>query len=265
MRSRIAASGPAQGRWSLIQSRLPIALTPTQWSANITQQLLARHGVVMRETAIAEMIPGGYPTIYPALRTMEESGKIRRGMFVAGVGAAQFAVPPAVDTLRGLRVSPIPPEVVYLAATDPANPFGTLLPWPRAENDSAAAPPGRHAMARASGAGVILINGTLAAFLRRRNPALRVFLPEDEPDRTAFARRLAKKLAELAIRRQTSRSGLLVRAINDSTARAHFLAPFLKESGFVDTALGFQMRNARSIGAPTRDQDSIDDRDRRFA
>jgi len=265
MRSRIAASGPAQGRWSLIQSRLPIALTPTQWSANITQQLLARHGVVMRETAIAEMIPGGYPTIYPALRTMEESGKIRRGMFVAGVGAAQFAVPPAVDTLRGLRVSPIPPEVVYLAATDPANPFGTLLPWPRAENDSAAAPPGRHAMARASGAGVILINGTLAAFLRRRNPALRVFLPEDEPDRTAFARRLAKKLAELAIRRQTSRSGLLVRAINDSTARAHFLAPFLKESGFVDTTLGFQMRNARSMGAPTRDQDSIDDRDRRFA
>jgi ATP-dependent helicase Lhr and Lhr-like helicase len=263
MRSRIAASGPAQGRWSLIQSRLAFALTPTQWSANISQQLLARYGVVMRETAIAETIPGGYPTIYPALRTMEESGKIRRGMFVAGVGAAQFAVPAAVDMLRGLRTPPSPPEVLYLAATDPANPFGTLLPWPRSENDPAGAPAGHHAMARASGAGVILINGGLTAFLRRRNPSLRVFLPEDEPERTAFARQLAKKLADLAIRRQTARSGLLIGAINDAPARDHFLAAFLKESGFVDTALGFQMRNVRPINAAVANQSEIDEDDER--
>ena len=255
-RSRIASSGPAQGRWSLIQSRISGALTATEWSANISRQLLARYGVVMRETAIAESIPGGYPTIYPALRTMEESGRIRRGMFVAGVGAAQFAIPAAVDMLRGSRAEPSPPEAVYLAATDPANPFGALLPWPRAANDSAESV-GHHAMARVSGAGVILVNGTLAAFLRRRNPSLRVFLPEEEPERSAYARQLARKLAELAIRRQTPRSGLLIGAINDAPARDHFLAGFLTEAGFVDSALGFQMRGVTAISAA--DQDDLTD------
>lgn len=255
-RSRIAASGPAQGRWSLIQTRIAFALTDTQWSANISQQLLARHGIVMRETAIAESIPGGYATVYPALRTMEESGRIRRGMFVRGVGAAQFAVPAAVDMLRGLRVDPSPPETVYLAATDPANPFGTLFPWQRPENEFPESA-GHHAMARVSGAGVILINGTLVAFLRYRNPSLRVFLPEEEPERTTFARQLAKKLAELAMRRQTLRSGLLIGLINEAPAREHFLAAFLQESGFVDTALGFQMRRVMPINAPVSEQGDV--------
>ena len=105
-------------------------LTPTQWSANVSQQLLQRHGIVMRETAIAENIPGGYNTIYPALKTMEDNGWVRRGMFVAGLGAAQFAMPAAVDMLRSLRVDPASPEALHLAAADPANPYGTLIPWP---------------------------------------------------------------------------------------------------------------------------------------
>ena len=69
------------------------------------------------------MCRGGFPTIYPALKTMEDSGWIRRGMFVAGMGAAQFAMPAAVDMLRSLRLEPAKAEVVYLAATDPANPL----------------------------------------------------------------------------------------------------------------------------------------------
>ena len=105
LRSR-SGSGQAQGRWSLLGQRISVALTPTQWSANIAQQLLQRHGIVMRETAIAENIPGGYNTIYPALKTMEDSGWVRRGMFVAGLGAAQFAMPAAVDMLRSLRMDP---------------------------------------------------------------------------------------------------------------------------------------------------------------
>jgi len=78
-------------------------ITVTQWSANIAQQLLVRHGIVLRETAIAENVAGGYPTIYPALKTMEDGGWVRRGMFVGGLGAAQFAMPAAVDMLRSLR------------------------------------------------------------------------------------------------------------------------------------------------------------------
>jgi ATP-dependent Lhr-like helicase len=269
LRSRTSAGGPAQGRWSLIQQRIAATLTPTQWSANIAQQLLVRHGIVMRDTAIAENIPGGYNTIYPALKTMEESGWIRRGMFVAGLGAAQFVMPAAVDIIRSLRLDPPTPEVVYLAATDPANPYGTILPWPRLESESAnpldSNSPEHHGMSRTSGAAVILINGRLAAFFRRRNPSIRVFLPDSEPDRTHFAQELARKLAELAIRRQGRRSGLLIGQINEAPAREHTLAPFLEEAGFVNTALGFQMRRvtpfASAIRGPEDSEDSSQEDD----
>ena len=84
-----------------------------------------------------------------------------------------------------------------------------------------------------------------------------MFLPEDEPARSNTARALAKKLAEVAIRRQAWRSGLLIGEINGSPAREHFLAGFLKESGFVNTALGFQMRRvaAVAIAADTEMED----------
>jgi ATP-dependent Lhr-like helicase len=318
LRSRTSGGGPAQGRWSLIRpatsagvrAEAPLVdhvagdapqaaaswpITVTQWSANMAQQLLVRHGIVLRETAIAENIPRGYPTIYPALKTMEDSGWVRRGMFVAGLGAAQFAMPGAVDMLRSLRSEPQTAEVLFLAATDPANPYGTLLPWPRKDLqdsvDGEAAPnPDREAvdsgakkspigrksaeeirafvpsatsalslpaMSRTRGAGVILINGELAAFFRRMNPAVRVFLPESEPQLTHFARELAKKFAEVAIRRQGRKTGLLIGSLNEVVAREHFLARFLEEAGFVNTALGFQMRRVTPI-AMAEAQDAAD-------
>src|SRR5262249_21304156 len=177
---------------------------------------------------------GGYNTLYPVLKTMEESGWIRRGMFAAGLGAAQFAMPAAVDLLRNLRNEPASPEVVALAATDPANPYGTILPWPRLDPSTTPDSGDYHGMSRTGGASVVLINGQLAAFLRRRNPAIRVFLPESEPGLGRFANELAKKLAELAIRRQGRRTGLLIGEINDVPAREHFLSRFLEEAGFVN-------------------------------
>lgn len=285
-RSRTAGGGPAQGRWSLIRQHLQAPITVTQWSANVAQQLLARHGIVFRETAIAENIPRGYPSIYPALKTMEDSGWVRRGMFVAGLGAAQFAMPSAVDLLRSLRPEPSSPEVLFLAATDPANPYGALLPWPRKESESTDADQREtsesgdatedlpitvasefplnashsfapHSMSRTSGAGVILINGSLTAFFRRRNPAMRVFLPESEPERTHFARELGKKLAEVAVRRQGRKTGLLIGTINDEPAREHFVARFLEESGFVNTAFGFQMRRITPL-APNEETKTVE-------
>ena len=229
-RFRSHSGGQAQGRWSLIGERVAAAISVTEWSANIAQQLLVRHGIVLRETAIAENVPRGYPMIYPALKIMEDGGWVRRGMFVAGLGAAQFAMPAAVDMLRSLRPEQESFEALFLAATDPANPYGALLPWPRRDGNGSAnnndesiesqpategaestdgqtaasgnIPAGSHGMSRTSGAGVILVNGHLAAFLRRRNQEIQVFLPEAEPERTRFARELGKKLAELAIRRQ---------------------------------------------------------------
>ena len=183
---------------------------------------------MLRETALAENIPGGYPTIYPALKTMEDGGWVRRGMFVGGLGAAQFAMPAAVDRLRSLRSERDALDVLFLAATDPANPYGTVLPWPRKDGDATADHPANladanpvpaddrdtvmagaasfaggdsaitsHGMSRTSGAGVVLINGSLTAFLRRRSQEVQVFLPESEPERTRFARELAKKFDDL--------------------------------------------------------------------
>ena len=200
----------------------------------MAQQLLVRHGIVTRETAVSENVRGGYAAVYPAFKTMEESGWIRRGMFVAGLGAAQFATPAAVDLLRSLRSPDSRPDAVLLAASDPANPYGSVLPWLEGA--------GEHSMARAAGARVILVNGRLAAFFRTRNPAIRVFLPTDEPERSQMARQLAEKLARTALRYQGRRSGLLIATINEESANAHFLASFLEESGFVPTAAGFQMR-----------------------
>jgi ATP-dependent Lhr-like helicase len=221
----------------------------------MTQQLLVRYGIVMRETAAAEEVRGGYAGVYPALKTMEESGWIRRGMFVAGMGAAQFATPAAVDMLRSLRAEPERPETVHLAASDPANPYGSLLPWLENSNE--------HNMSRAAGASVILVNGRLAAFFRRRNPALQVYLPEDEPERGKVARDLARKLALVAIRYQTKRSGLLIETINGEPAREHFLARFLEDSGFVPTVAGFQMRRVAPPAADTAatPDDDLDDED----
>jgi ATP-dependent Lhr-like helicase len=171
-------------------------------------------------------------------------------MFVAGLGAAQFALPAAVDMLRNLRSEPESPEALALASTDPANPYGAILPWPRtASVESEPVSGGHHAMARTGGATVILLNGQLVAFLRRRNPAVQVLLPEAEPEHTRFAQELAKKLAELAVRRQGRRSGLLIGEINGATARDHFLALFLQDAGFLDTAQGFQMRRVTAIAA----------------
>jgi ATP-dependent helicase Lhr and Lhr-like helicase len=246
LRTRTSAGGRPQGRWSLVRQRIAAPLTVTQWSANMAQQLLARHGIAMRETALAENIPGGYPSIYPALKTMEESGWIRRGMFVEGLGAAQFAMPAAVDLLRTQRVDPEAPEAVFLAAADPANPYGTILAWPRSRVDDDAANVG-HGMSRTRGAGVILVNGNLAAFVRKQNPSLRVFLPENEPERGQFARALAGKLAELAVRWQGRRSGMLIGEINDVPAREHAMAQWLVGAGFRDTAQGFQMRRVAQV------------------
>ena len=76
------------------------AAAATEWSHAIAQQLLTRYGVVFRETAHAENLPGGFSAVYDVLKALEESGRVRRGYFAADLGATQFAMPAAVDLLR---------------------------------------------------------------------------------------------------------------------------------------------------------------------
>jgi ATP-dependent Lhr-like helicase len=124
----------------------------TRWAAALTQQLLARHGVLTREAVAAEALAGGFGIVYPVLKGLEETGRVRRGYFVAGLGATQFALPGALDLLRSMRDAPDDVEVAVLAATDPANPYGATLKWPAFAASTASA--GRaHSAAAAASAG----------------------------------------------------------------------------------------------------------------
>ena len=146
---RLARLGPpaGAGRWSLVAPLIASGPTPTEVAHAIALQLLERHGVVTREAVRAEGTPGGFAGVYPVLRALEEAGRARRGWFVAGLGAAQFALPGAVDRLRAHRV-PVadePARVVVLAATDPAQPYGAALELARARRRRPAHAHGRRA------------------------------------------------------------------------------------------------------------------------
>ncbi len=233
-RSRRVAPPSAEGRWSLLAERVPSVLTDTQWSTAMAQQLLTRYGVVTREVAAAEGITGGFGAVYDVLKALEDAGRVRRGYFV-GVGATQFALPPALELLRTLREQPEEPETLVIAATDPANPYGTTLKWP----EQPAADAGR-TPTRTVGATVILVNGALAAYVPRGGRQLSVYLPDDEPARSTVGRALARALAARA--RDEQRDGLLLAEINGRPPAEHPLAPYLIEAGFNPSAMGFQMR-----------------------
>ena len=195
-------------------------------------------GVLTREVAAAEGIFGGFSAVYDVLKALEDAGRIRRGYFVGGVGATQFALPAALDLLRSLKEPPEDPEVAVLAATDPANPYGTILKWPASAPDDGE---GGRGPTRTVGSLVVLVNGALAAYISRGARQLLVFLPEDEPARSMTARALAAKLASLA-RDDEFRVALLIGEINGVPSSEHPLAPYLVDAGFSPSAMGFQMR-----------------------
>jgi ATP-dependent Lhr-like helicase len=250
-RSRRTTPPTAQGRWSILP--VPGAETSgrsrTEASHALALQLLNRYGVLMREAVAAENVPGGFSAVYDVLKALEESGRIRRGYFVAGLGATQFALPAAVDLLRQMRISPEPekPEMVQLAAADPANPYGAVLPWPDlpvAEEDSESAP---RVLTRAAYAEVILRNGKLVAWLRRNNPNILVFLPAEEPERSQAAADLAQFLWTRGQERMQSgsREGVLITTINGQLVAAHPMARSLANVGFHPGPLGMHLRRVQ--------------------
>jgi ATP-dependent Lhr-like helicase len=176
---RLTALGPpeAAGRWSLVEGVEGIA--PTERIHAQALALLERHGVLTREAVAAEGLEGGFSGVYPILRAMEEAGRIRRGYFVDGLGAAQFALAGALDRLRAVRdgdEGSAAPVVHVLAAADPANPFGAALPWPRRGDDD------RRPFQRAAGAYVVIVDGIAALYLERGGSTLQTLSAADEPD-----------------------------------------------------------------------------------
>jgi ATP-dependent Lhr-like helicase len=245
-RSRRTTPPTAQGRWSLNEPAFDetrrIPATQTDWSHAIAQQLLTRYGVVFRETAHAENLPGGFSAIYDVMKALEESGRIRRGYFAADLGATQFAMPAAVDLLRSLRINTQEDtrEVVMLAATDPANPYGTLLRWPTAPEEGAS-------LTRSVGARVVLVDGALAAYVRRGNPNLQILLPTEEPSLSQVAKALSEFFVS-SIQREgrmdeaKARLGLLITSINGVPVAEHPIAKYLLDAGFQAAPLGFNVR-----------------------
>ncbi|MBK8938610.1 MAG: DEAD/DEAH box helicase [Polyangiaceae bacterium] len=231
----------SEGRWSLLTARDP-ASSPTEQAASVASAVLDRLGVVTREGVSAEGQSGGFSAVYPVLRAMEEAGKLRRGYFVEGLGAAQFARPGVDERLRALRDPPENIErAVVLAAQDPANLYGAVLPWPVAREDAAEG--GR--LARVAGAHVVLVDGRLAAYLGRGAQTMRLFFAADDEGSAALSQAVARALATFMD--QTGRKVLIIQRIDGQDAARSPLAPGLREAGFTPTDGGLMRRREGSF------------------
>ncbi len=241
-----ARSGPptAVGRWSRLPDRDP---NLTRRTAALAEALLERHGVVTRGAVAAEGAAGGFAAVYPVLAALEERGTARRGYFVEGLGAAQFAVPGAVDRLRALgeRGWPDTPSgrvardrasdgALVLAATDPANPYGAALPWPERVVDEAE--PGKgHRPGRKAGALVVIVAGELALYVERGGRTLLSYM--DEPESLAAA---AKALADAV--HSGALGALSVERADGETIHSSPLRDALTAAGFRATPRGLRLR-----------------------
>lgn len=235
-----ARSGPltAAGRWSLLPARNS---DPTRRAHAAAEALLDRYGIVTRGSVVSERTPGGFAAVYKVLSAFEDTGRCRRGYFVAGLGAAQFALPGAVDRLRALSDNASDrgpsgeaarsrgdgaPRAVVLAATDPANPYGAALPWPERDPERAAGPSG-HRPGRKAGALVVLVDGRLVVYVERGGRTVLSFTEDTELLQPAVdALALAIRDGHLGKLSVETADGTQVRhtAFGDALAKAGFHA-----------------------------------------
>jgi len=241
-------SGPptVSGRWSALP---PAVVDPTRRLPAQARALLERYGILIRGAAAAERVTGGFGALYPVLRALEDGGQCRRGYFVEGLGAAQFALPGAVDRMRALADTaraagsldpwdmgprarrPDGPPVVVLAAADPANAYGAALPWPERPGEA----PGGHRPGRKAGALVVLTGGELVLYVERGGKTLLSWTSESsllEPAASALAAAVhAGALGRLTVERADGGG------VYDSP-----LARALESAGFRPTPRGLRLR-----------------------
>ncbi len=210
----------AGGRWSLTAHLVPGSPTDTERKAAWANLLLDRHGLVTRGTVLAEGYPGGFSALYPVFSHLEETGRIRRGYFVEGLGGSQFALPGAVDRLRHEPQ----PQLVALAATDPANPYGAELPWP-----DTAVP----RLARDAGAYVLLYGGQLVGFVDRGRKGLSLI----DVDPSLYGA-IGQGLSEIAARHRRT----TITTVDGDPANASPIAAVLGEWGFSTAVRGLTYR-----------------------
>jgi ATP-dependent Lhr-like helicase len=233
-----AADPTVAGRWSALPSPEPDSTVRAHFSAEL---LLGRYGVLTKGSVTAEGVPGGFGTLYKVLAALEDAGRCQRGYFVESLGGAQFAVASTVDRLRSHQDSLDPDRPAYqavaLAAADPANPYGSALPWPTLASDDTTHRPGRKA-----GALVVLVDGELVWFLERGGRSLLNFSSDPEARRAA-----AGALAELVSDGRVPTvlvervDGVPVLEPAQSGDRAE-VAAALTDAGFARTPRGLRLR-----------------------
>jgi ATP-dependent Lhr-like helicase len=120
----------AEGRWALLPPP-PAAVDGEILAEAVAEQLLARWGVVFRDVLARETLAVPWREVLRALRRLEARGAVRGGRFVSGFVGEQYALPEAVAALRETRRRPRGGELVRVAAVDPLNLTGILMPGPR--------------------------------------------------------------------------------------------------------------------------------------
>ncbi|MFD5467549.1 ATP-dependent helicase [Kitasatospora sp. NPDC127059] len=248
-------SGPptVAGRWSLLPA---FATDPTVRATARAQSLLDRHGLLTRGTVAAERVPGGFAGVYRVLAAMEERGRARRGYFVEGLGGAQFAMEGAADRLRSVNgrlertratewpAAPAtePPQLLVLAAADPANAYGAALPWPEppttagAEDGAPGAKESKaHRPGRKAGALVVLVDGELALYVERGGKSLLAW-PEEDATLALAAGALAGAVRAGAL------GSVTVERANGEPALGSELGRALEEAGFHAMPRGLRLR-----------------------
>ena len=212
LRGGLHAATPAvapqdSGRFSRVDSLLQDPVEATVAALARADLLLDRYGVLTRGCLQVEDSAGGFSQLYRIYSAAEDRALVRRGYFIEGLGAAQFAAPATVDLLRSTADSlsvPAGPQgfgatqsfgasaytpqrtdtervygtftVTLLAATDPANPYGAALSWPAIpsfahEGEGTV----KHRPARKAGACVVLVDGAPVLYVERGAKTLLAF------------------------------------------------------------------------------------------
>ena len=222
---------------------------PTERALALVEALLDRYGVIAQPVVDKENVPGGYSALYPVLKRMEEHGRLVRGMFVHGFGAAQFAERDTVDALRH------PSEhrgqsVVALSVLDPANLTGSAIAWP--DVPAGATKPARRA-------GVTVVLGAQGALLYAAAKTKHLTAFDQSAGSTAVAgestgdtsddfgmtndERLRKAATELAYALKRGGNGVVTFSdINGEPLNArHPFARILHQSGFIPVPQGMRL------------------------
>ncbi|WP_194834213.1 ATP-dependent helicase [Nocardia sp. XZ_19_369] len=230
-------SGPpaVAGRWSLLPERVSDNTVRAHATADM---LLERYGVLTRGSVQNEGVPGGFALMYRVLTEFEDRGRCRRGYFIDSLGGAQFSTTDVVDRLRSFDnersrpgdTRPQTGKALALAATDPANPYGAALTWPKGDGD------GGHRPGRKAGALVVLVDGDLVLYLERGGKTLLTFTEDPNARQSA-----AQALADLVHTRRVD--SLVIDRVDGETVHGNTFAGFLSEAGFSATPRGLRLRS----------------------